>query len=447
MDTVKKLFPTSELPLIEQHNLLLVTLYHVLGLELYPRGIGNFIHTIASAETKLAVRQWSEQPFVHHIANLSISINTDPITLRSCLPIPHDGGAEQNRKQYRFFQSRTFLLTLLTHPLPHSSHSSLTTSERHRLRLWLVVQACIRLIAYDNPSDKNISNVARFLVLDASDPRWQAVDFLLERTNALLGQTTPNFERFTMALAHTAEALRTHAFFSGRREREFLAAISRVARGESEPCDTGALPEIILPPSGRDLLDSLNSNRRVHPAVIDGLEPVFLSNGLDDLDDYGLAYVAEVDPEASIAEQRLASGSVYIQTMAASHYLVWDWDRILPTEEVQLFAWLDTKFESNEVEDSLGAICTWLALQLGRSLAMIEQIVITDRLLDEWSFSPDFTLLKRQCHKVKQFFLKYHIIIRPSGTQKDRILATKHTPLDTAYSTLAENCTKINQSA
>ena len=52
-----------------------------------------------------------------------------------------------------------------------------------------------------------------------------------------------------------------------------------------------------------------------------------------------------------------------------------------------------------------------------------------------------------QCHKVKQFFLKYHIIIRPSGTQKDRILATKHTSLDTAYSTLAENCTKINQSA
>lgn len=52
-----------------------------------------------------------------------------------------------------------------------------------------------------------------------------------------------------------------------------------------------------------------------------------------------------------------------------------------------------------------------------------------------------------QCHKVKQSFLKYHIITRPSGTQKDRILATKHTPLDTAYSTLAENCTKINQSA
>lgn len=52
-----------------------------------------------------------------------------------------------------------------------------------------------------------------------------------------------------------------------------------------------------------------------------------------------------------------------------------------------------------------------------------------------------------QCHKVKQFFLKYHIITEPSGTQKDRILATKHTPLDTAYSTLAENCTKINQSA
>lgn len=392
MNTIKNLLPNTELTLAGQHDLLLAILYHVLGLELYPRGIGNFFHLLNTAETNLIIRQWSDQPLVHHFAELTRSISLEPKFLDSCLPIPHDGGAEQNRKQYRFFQHRTFLLTLLTHPLPHSSHSSLTTSERHRLRLWLVVQACIRLIAYDNPSDKYISNAARFLVLDASDPRWQAVDFLLERTNALLGQASPSFDRFNMALAHTTEALRTHAFFSGHREREFLAALSRVARGESEPFDTGAQAEIILPPSGRDLLSSLHSNRRLHPAVIDGLEPVYLSNGLDD---YGLAYVAEVDPEASIAEQRLASGSIYIQTMAASHYLLWDWDRILPVEEEQLFAWLAAKLESSKSEDSLGAVCIWLALQLGRSLAMIEQIVITDRLLDEWGISPDFNLLKR----------------------------------------------------
>lgn len=390
MNTAESILPNPRLSLAGQHNLLLALLHHVLGLELYPRGIGNFLHLLNSTETNIVIRQWGDQPIVNQIAELARTIRSEPTILNTCLPIPHDGGAEQNRKQYQSFQHRTFLLALLTHPLPHSNHSPLIARERMRLRLWLVVHACIRVVLNNNYSDKNISQVSRFLILDAFDPRWQAVDFLLERTSELLGSSESSFERFTMALAHMAEALCTHKFFSGRREREFLAGIYRIARGASEPFETVRQPAIALPPSGRDLLDSLSSNRRLHPAVIDGLEPVYLSSGSDDL-----AYVVEIDPETTVAEQRLASGSVYIQTMAASHYPLWDWDRVLPPEEEKILTWLNAKLESSECQDSLGALCVWLALQLGRSLAMIEQIVITDRLFDEWSISPDFSQLKR----------------------------------------------------
>ena len=95
----------------------LETGYHVLSLNPYLVGIGNLVHELSHSDSLLITQQWSANPVVKMLSEFAAAVKAYPEIDRQYSYIPHAGGAAGNRRQFQDFQNKTFLLTLLTHPL------------------------------------------------------------------------------------------------------------------------------------------------------------------------------------------------------------------------------------------------------------------------------------------------------------------------------------------
>ncbi|MDY0207759.1 MAG: hypothetical protein RBR82_14225 [Pseudomonas sp.] len=371
-------------------QLQLETGYHILGLSPYLTGIGNLVHELSHSDSLRITQQWSANPVVKMLAEFAAAVKASPEIDRRYSYIPHAGGAANNRRQFQEFQNKTFLLTLLTHPLSDLTDQQ-TYLERQRLRIWILVQAATRLIEHGIPADRSVSAAARFLILDADAREWGLIDHLVHRARRQLGDSQ-TFERYTTALANAADALKDDDRFAERGYRAFLNAIMAIAYGEINPIENNIVyikvPAVVryralapqkIQPIGK-LLDET---------------PVSLPAAFEDIDEPTFSYIAEIDPTDSPAEQTLSSGSVYMQTMEMSHYLPWSWDKILPAEVETLHDWLNKALSSADIQTKLGAVCVWLAMRFGRSLFMVERFLIDTEVTEEWSFSTDFKQIKR----------------------------------------------------
>lgn len=368
----------------------LETGYHILGLNPYLVGIGNLVHEFSHSDSLFITQQWPANPVVKVLAEFAAAVKASPEIDQQYSYIPHAGGAANNRRQFKDFQNKTFLLTLLTHPLADITDQQ-TYLERQRLRIWILAQAATRLIEHGIPADRSISAAARFLILDADAREWTLIDQLVHRARRQLGDSQ-TFERYTIALANAADALKDDDRFAERGYRAFLNAIIAIAYGEINPIENNIVyikvPAVVryralapqkIQPIGK-LLDET---------------PVSLPAVFEDIDEPTFSYIAEIDPTDSPAEQTLSSGSVYMQTMEMSHYLPWSWDKILPAEVETLHDWLNKALSSADIQTKLGAVCVWLAMRFGRSLFMVERFLIDTEVTEEWSFSTDFKQIKR----------------------------------------------------
>lgn len=368
----------------------LETGYHILGLNPYLVGIGNLVHEFSHSDSLFITQQWSANPVVKVLAEFAAAVKACPEIDHQYSYIPHSGGAANNRRQFQDFQSKTFLLTLLTHPLADITDQQ-TYLERQRLRIWILAQAATRLIEHGIPADRSVSAAARFLILDADAREWVLIDQLVHRARRQLGDSQ-TFERYTTALANAADALKDDDRFAERGYRVFLNAIMAIAYGEINPIENNIvyikIPAVVryrtlapqkIQPVGK-LLDEM---------------PVSLPAAFEDIDEPTFSYIAEIDPTDSPAEQTLSSGSVYMQTIEMSHYLPWSWDKVLPAEIETLHDWLNKALSSADIQTKLGAACVWLAMRFGRSLFMVERFLIDAEVAEEWSFSTDFKQIKR----------------------------------------------------
>lgn len=371
-------------------QLQLETGYHILGLSPYLTGIGNLVHELSHSDSLRITQQWSANPVVKMLAEFAAAVKASPEIDRRYSYIPHAGGAANNRRQFQEFQNKTFLLTLLTHPLSDLTDQQ-TYLERQRLRIWILVQAATRLIEHGIPADRSVSAAARFLILDADAREWGLIDQLVHRARRQLGDSQ-TFERYTTALANAADALKDDDRFAERGYRAFLNAIMAIAYGEINPIENNIVyikvPAVV---KYRTL-----SPQKIQPVghLPDEI-PVSLPVVFEDIDEPTFSYIAEIDPTDSPAEQTLSSGSVYMQTMEMSHYLPWSWDKILPAEVETLNDWVSKALNSTDMQTKLGAACVWLAVRFGRSLFMVERFLIDAEVAEEWSFSTDFKQLKR----------------------------------------------------
>ena len=365
--------------------------FHILGLDEFTVGFENLSQELRHPESEAIIADWAFNPIVHELKKFADGFASDSRLPLHYPSIGHGGGAKRNKRQFKDLASRTFLLSLIVNPLAANTDEKLFCNRR-RLRIWLVVQAAIRLIDFGCVADTSVSSASRFLQADSLDSRWALIDELLGRTMKLIGSASNTFENFTSAMENAAGMMR-EVKSRPKSHNEFLNSMLSIAGGSCRQIEsrttarTTAIPLHLKPkPSPIDELpfESGDSAYSVIPSVSD--------------DDEGetFSFVTEVDPTDSAARQTLSSGSVFMQTMELAHYLPWTWDRLLPPEIQTVESWIELTLQSMDKRDRFGGVLVWAAIQLSRSLQLVERIAIGDEMTDEWSLSPDFKFLKRR---------------------------------------------------
>lgn len=365
--------------------------FHILGLDEFTVGFENLSQELRHPESEAIIADWAFNPIVHELKKFADGFASDSRLPLHYPSIGHGGGAKRNKRQFKDLASRTFLLSLIVNPLAANTDEKLFCNRR-RLRIWLVVQAAIRLIDFGCVADTSVSSASRFLQADSLDSRWALIDELLGRTMKLIGSASNTFENFTSAMENAAGMMR-EVRSRPKSHNEFLNSMLSIAGGSCRQIEsrttarTTAIPLHLKPkPSPIDELpfESGDSAYSVIPSVSD--------------DDEGetFSFVTEVDPTDSAARQTLSSGSVFMQTMELAHYLPWTWDRLLPPEIQTVESWIELTLQSMDKRDRFGGVLVWAAIQLSRSLQLVERIAIGDEMTDEWSLSPDFKFLKRR---------------------------------------------------
>jgi len=367
--------------------------YHILGLDESNVTVGNLVHEFVHPESREITSEWSDHPIVQEFKTFAEALAAeDPDNNTLARRILHRGGVRKIKQQFKEFQNRRFLLAMTTNPLADNT-DEVRLKDRRRLRIWLLIQAAIRLIDVQCSADRLISVAARFLIVDATSKDWVLVDALLERAKKELGEAPCSFENFSTALGRAAFYLSETGQAVGQNSRtskQFLNAIGSIAAGSSDAIETQAtyapIPDYLRSlPSPVVELPFETGDDRFNVIVDDSNE-----------DNHEFAYVTEVDPTDSPDQQEVRSGSVFMQTAELSHYLPWSWDRLLPPEIDQVESWVQRQLASTDRIERLGGALVWLAIRLARSLAMVERVTIEPGATAEWSLSTDFIWVKRK---------------------------------------------------
>lgn len=367
--------------------------YRILGLDPNTIAIANLFYELNRPESKAVISQWTDSDLLQGLHRFADSFYADKTISGKYPRITPAGNYKKVRAQFQPYADQKFLLALITFLL-HGQPGTDVYSDRRRIRLWLLIQAAKRLIAHGCAGDKFISAVARFLVRDPIDKDWLVVDTLLRTTRENLGQDLGlgSFERYTQELGRVAESLKHDSRFAGRSYTLFLNAVTSVATGECSPTEVSETAQ----PLRRILTLGRQRNDAPQTEEVLSAEPDFPLALFDEDEPEGSFYaLTQVDPTDSPEQQLQGSGSIYLLTAEHLHYLPWTWDRVLPPEAQLLEAWIGKLLQSKDLIEKTGATFVWVATRLARSLALTERIGISEGLSSEWSFTPDFKMLKR----------------------------------------------------
>ncbi|XUO83046.1 hypothetical protein RVM27_11400 [Halomonas sp. KM007] len=150
--------------------------FWTLGLDQHIVAIGNLVNEFHHPESKDILTRWRQNPTLASLDDLAKAIRQDPLINRQYPAFLHAGDATKTKQTYKgSLKEQTFLITLITYPLPGAEQSSEYVLRR-ALRLWLIAQAANRVVTEQCLADRNISTAARFLIADRYQAQWQLVD-------------------------------------------------------------------------------------------------------------------------------------------------------------------------------------------------------------------------------------------------------------------------------
>tara|TARA_R110001583_G_C5669321_1_gene410574 strand:- start:7936 stop:13458 length:5523 start_codon:yes stop_codon:yes gene_type:complete len=303
-----------------------------------------------------------------------------------------------------------YLLALIISDQGHCDDSDLKLW-RQRLRLWVVVQAISLVEKHNESLDGNIQTIARFLTIEYSSihqlpdkqhsaERWALINRLFYRIQSELEwHSPPDFKRFNAAL-RTA-AMQLAADESDKASKSFLLAIVGASLGERKPIRSGKVAVAPFPfsidvPEPRPINPFHDKLFWIPPAnapVGDGLAE----------EEEGLVAV-DVSNHISMSKQRLATRSVLIQSAEQSHYLPWDWERLLPNELPTFQGWLESTHASGQLAERVGGFLAWIAIHTARSMVQTARILISQTPSDEWRLCPHkLSLIRNAPYRVNSW--------------------------------------------
>lgn len=366
--------------------------YFCLGRPEDPRVIHNFASEFAQPISEPILSEWADKPIVSRLREFSETLrDTSEHIPKADSPISHKGkSAKGTKSEFPPLTSRYYLLAMIVNPRSHSDQDKIAES-RQRLRLWLILQAAIRVAEEGCISDSNISWAARHITLDKIDPKWEKIDELLTRARHETQGFPNTFQWFNYAIEKAASGLAAHADDSDKR---FLSAISPIARGYCSPLPISVDVDSpgIYPQLGSVRTEGLPLGF-LDPELpaIQNL-PSVAGNDEDESDDT----LVEVDSSDTDEEQALTSRSVFLYSAEESQYLPWSWDKLLPPELLQFEAWLENSVSAKELVQSLGAAIAKIGSLVGRSLYHAQRIEIDATVGDDWRITPDYRHIQRQ---------------------------------------------------
>ncbi|CAA0110701.1 Tyrosine recombinase XerC [Zhongshania aliphaticivorans] len=366
--------------------------YFCLGRPEDPRVIHNFASEFAQPISEPILSEWADKPIVSRLREFSETLsNTSEHIPKADSPISHKGkSAKGTKSEFSPLTSRYYLLAMIVNPRSHSDQDKIAES-RQRFRLWLILQAAIRVAEEGCISDSNISWAARHITLDRIDPKWEKIDELLTRARHETQGFPNTFQWFNYAIEKAASGLAAHADDSDKR---FLGAISPIARGYCSPLPISVDVDSpgIYPQLGSARTEGLPLGL-LDPELpaIQNL-PSVADNDEDESDDT----LVEVDSSDTDEEQALTSRSVFLYSAEESQYLPWSWDKLLPPELLQFEAWLENTVSAKELVQSLGAAIAKIGALVGRSLYHAQRIEIDATVGDDWRITPDYRHVQRR---------------------------------------------------
>ncbi|QKS26729.1 hypothetical protein [Vreelandella titanicae] len=381
-----------------QHDLsdALELAFWTLGLDHQVVAIGNLVNEFHHPESKDILARWRQNPIVALLDDLSKAIRQDPLINRQYPALPHSGSAAKTKDKYKgSLKEQTFLITLITYPLPGTEQSSEYESRR-ALRLWLVAQAAHRVLTNYCLADRNISTAARFLIADRYQEQWQLVDDVLRRARRYLTPETWTFERFTDALFLAAEQYKqSHTF--GKSGTAFINAIIEIASGDIKPFTTQrdfppqpfVHAELSAPISEPTPLISFDESSEQFIEVCPS------PGDLTDEEAEEAIYLLPVDSTDTQAQQELTGRSFYHQQVETSHYLPWSYSKLLPPERLVVEEWMAQQLTHTDDKERLGGALVWLAIRFSRSLSQVLAMDIADAPQGEWSLSSTLQQMHR----------------------------------------------------
>lgn len=370
--------------------------FWTLGLDQHIVAIGNLVNEFHHPESEDILARWRQTPVIALLDDLAKAIRQDPLISRQYPALPHSGSASKTKHNYKgSLKEQTFLITLITHPLPGTEQLS-EYELRRALRLWLIVQAANRVVTDHCLADRNISTAARFLIADRYQEQWQLVDDVLRRARRYLTPDNWTFERFTDALSLAAEQYKqSHTF--GKSGSAFINAIIEIASGDIKPFTTQRdFPQ-------RHFVHTELTKPNHEPAPFIGVDEssekvieVWPSpEGLIDEEADEAIYLLPVDATDTQAQQELTGRSFYQQQAETSHYLPWSYSKLLPPECLVVEQWVAQQLNHTDHRERLGGALVWLAIRFSRSLSQVLAMGIRDEVQGEWSLSSNLKQMHR----------------------------------------------------
>ena len=380
--------------------------YHALGLTPNTLAMSNLVEELSNDIAQDILEDWSDHPVAQVLTSFAGEYqNVLDKQTRWRFQIEHSGPATRTKESIGDYRYRTFLLVMITNPLPVTNDHRLMV-DRQRLRLWLVVQALERMIEYGYAGDMNISTAARFLIKDHRDTEdWDLIDEVLRHTRQHLGGYTATYERFSDALAWAANEVEPTKGERYRTKNAFLEALQRIARGETAKIEQQASRPISQrpvtwlptrePPTWFEFEGEEDDDKRAHQVFRGEVEPEIPEDDADVDEDDRDTYVIQINPDKTEEEHAVTGNSFFLYSAEEAHYLPWSWDKPLPHEQAQLEAWVERSLESSDAKQRLGATVTWIAKEFGRSLFFTLKMSVSDEIDDEWVLSLDYASISR----------------------------------------------------
>ena len=359
--------------------------------------IGNVSLEFSHPESEEILEHWSEEPAVAALSKLHLAYQASPDIHARFPPFTHHGNTQQTasalRKAGADIAKRHSVLFLCATPLAGDCEPQ-ELVRRRKLRLWLIIQAVLRMAQHHYPNDLKIDYAARFIAKDVHNQNWKSIDHLLSRAQSILPRHKTSFRFFSLAIERAA--LELNQARPDRNTTQFLNAIVPIAQGQLFPGtnETHALSRIEHSNLGLFGFEGTITNLLESSEL--GYQDFQILPEENELDDDGqTAFLFAVDPAESPEQQRLTGRSILIQSAELSHYLPWSLDKALPPEVDGLNKWLEAKLRSSDAEERLGSAITWLAIRFSRSLPFVLQFGISNTPGDEWCLSTNFDTVHR----------------------------------------------------